>query len=773
MMIFHYFSVAWRSLSQYKVYTVLSVVCLAFGMMFFSGMYRFASGAASGVMSLPGADRMVYLTYMTSSGDDTFHGFTYAELTALDSMKLPGVERIIAWHRGRQKEMVVEQEGGQEQVHILRSRALYGDLNTDFQGRLLYGDRLPRRSDEVVLSASAARKICGKASPVGLLLRDVVPQPETVQETFRVVNVVEDFDLGTEWKADLYLMCPETLTASWSNVCMQLKPGCDVERLAGLMAKCLAGNRWVEDGDVFKLRPIRIRYTNPVMDTLLALAVSISSLVLVSGLICFLVFVVYRFYNRQRELALRKMMGARPAGLSMLLFVEIAMVLTAAFLFSLSLAELATDGINDIVRSMGDIVPLRSAGDVMLTEAWVYVALLVLCLVIVQIPVWRMRRSALGGYVVRNRRRYAVRNVLLGIQLIISTFLVGGLVGLFLLVRFLEGNCVHSLTEDEEQHVVRVELKYRIMQQRSKEIKAALNERMRPVKVLDLYNSYMTTCGAGGGNYLAWVYETTPDYFDFFRIPVRYLTTDTTGLGGVFVCEKLYDVLLQSGESTVNLGGTPYPVAGVYPEIYYGEGMWDSNYGDAYSALLPTTGEATSFTCYLRLPDTDDPDEALLRVRQICREFVPGTEPLAVASLDDDDPNMMLYKLLLTLAMLLSAASLLLAVMGIYTAISMDTAGRQKEMALRKVYGASAWHIARRFLRLYAVLLAVALVVTMPVLVVFFDVVFGTPEFTESLLTLLWPLLVLAVMIACVAVSVYTRIRQIIHVNPVEFIRTE
>lgn len=48
----------------------------------------------------------------------------------------------------------------------------------------------------------------------------------------------------------------------------------------------------------------------------------IASLILVSGLINFLKFIIQMFYNRQREVALRKCMGSEKKGLFLLLLLK-------------------------------------------------------------------------------------------------------------------------------------------------------------------------------------------------------------------------------------------------------------------------------------------------------------------------------------------------------------------------------------------------------------------------------------------------------------------
>lgn len=80
----------------------------------------------------------------------------------------------------------------------------------------------------------------------------------------------------------------------------------------------------------------------------------IASLILISGLINFLKFIIQMFYNRQREIALRKCMGASVKGLYLLLFFEVFWMMSFAFLISLVLMELSMSAMQIYIPNWGD-----------------------------------------------------------------------------------------------------------------------------------------------------------------------------------------------------------------------------------------------------------------------------------------------------------------------------------------------------------------------------------------------------------------------------------
>jgi ABC-type antimicrobial peptide transport system permease subunit len=66
-------------------------------------------------------------------------------------------------------------------------------------------------------------------------------------------------------------------------------------------------------------------------------------------------------------------------------------------------------------------------------------------------------------------------------------------------------------------------------------------------------------------------------------------------------------------------------------------------------------------------------------------------------------------------AMFMSVIILVICLLGVYSAVTLDTEFRQKEMAIRKVNGATMKNIALLFARLYMVLLTVSFAVALPV----------------------------------------------------------
>jgi len=122
---------------------------------------------------------------------------------------------------------------------------------------------------------------------------------------------------------------------------------------------------------------------------------------------------------------------------------------------------------------------------------------------------------------------------------------------------------------------------------------------------------------------------------------------------------------------------------------------------------------------------------------------------------------------------LFAGIALIITLLGIYSAITMDTTARRKEMAIRKINGAKTWHIALRFSRLYIMLLAISSAIAFPLCYILIDYL-GEMGYRETFnYGPLFFLSVLCLMALFVALTVGAQIYRIAHINPAEIVKSE
>ena len=127
------------------------------------------------------------------------------------------------------------------------------------------------------------------------------------------------------------------------------------------------------------------------------------------------------------------------------------------------------------------------------------------------------------------------------------------------------------------------------------------------------------------------------------------------------------------------------------------------------------------------------------------------------------------------LFMLLSVISLIITVLGIYSAITLDTYSRQKEVAIRKINGAGPRVIALLFGKLYIRLLVIAAIPSLTIVYLFLRMLISkkiviSAEWLNN--PVLW-LSIIFLTTTIVFITVAYRIWLISRLNPAEVIKSE
>lgn len=127
----------------------------------------------------------------------------------------------------------------------------------------------------------------------------------------------------------------------------------------------------------------------------------------------------------------------------------------------------------------------------------------------------------------------------------------------------------------------------------------------------------------------------------------------------------------------------------------------------------------------------------------------------------------------LSLFWLFAGIALIITLLGIYSAITMDTAMRRKEMAIRKINGAKARHIAASFARLYIVLLLITATIAFTLTFILFNT--GEEAGIRELFDygFLFYASIFLLMAAFVALTVGVQIWQIARINPAQIVKSE
>lgn len=760
-MILHYLKVAVRNLMKYKVHSLISALCLAVGIVCYT-LVAYWINAYNSMINMHDEE---IVTLKLKEGE-RWHLFTADDMERVEDFHIDGVSDMSVKSPLRQAEIDVIDKNQKEKPFIVSYTGLNENTFQFYELDLLYGNRILEKKDEVVISRSFAEKAFGEDNPVGAVvhLSESVYDFDKEIRDYRIVNVVEDswafpgVDCYFSYKVfahgilEVYALLDEGTTLSTLN-----------DNLQNL--------KFVNDGKEYAVSALSFSddFQKKQMKIVFSIVLFVASLILLSGMINFLKYAIQMFYNRQREVALRKSMGADARGLFLLLFSEVFCMLTVSFLLSLVITEIVVDTCHTYISS--NDLPHIDLPEVYWIQTKCFVSLLVICLPVVYVPVWRLRRSCIGNYVCINNNKHVFRSVMMWLQLTIAIFFVGNVLCINMAFNEIFYSGYRPVSDDEEARIIEFKPStYRLRQNISHVVDefrkmpeivgemtlwGDLDTRFRKsYRKLDGTDSFIETI-MGNAN-----------YFQLFNIPYQGEITDSED--AVYVSDRFMRQLEKDSIfGTVIIEGTSYRIAGTYKALY-GENEDDPRIiGSAFFPVKPFG------TFYFKIAEGKDTDEVIGKMKDICREYVPETLPLDIKPITDRKQTLLgTVGLIGTLVNALAFVSLLLVALSIYSAISLDTAGRQKEVAIRKINGASSRTIACMFGRSYMLIYILSFAAAFPFVYYFASVFFVDSAFPVDM-DCGMALVLFVSMLIVVLVTVAYKIYKVMHINPAEIIKTE
>ena len=173
---------------------------------------------------------------------------------------------------------------------------------------------------------------------------------------------------------------------------------------------------------------------------------------------------------------------------------------------------------------------------------------------------------------------------------------------------------------------------------------------------------------------------------------------------------------------------------------------------------------------YFRITPQADIDQTIQKMNSIIHKYVPSTLPSSLHQLTDKKFNRLAHiETTGFLTITLAVISILLVVLSIYSAISLDTQNRQKEVAVRKINGATPKDIAILFSKSYALIFFFSYLLVYPLERYVFTQIF----YIDAGNRWDWPILLLASMSALIAFVTAYKIREIMHINPAMILKKE
>ncbi len=646
----------------------------------------------------------------------------------------------------------------------------------------LTGQRIaPLRQGEAVISLSLAKIIFGDVNPVGAAVQGL----HNNKLSHTIVDVYCDasqLDGPPDPSLLLYAMNDVTgfdfeyHSAPWLNVV--LKPECTTQQLEEEANACM--------------EPLGLKVTvNLVKDAhaddvqlfamMRTLVYFFGSLILLAAGIGFLRMQVQLFWMRKREVSLRIVNGAKRWQLFALLLTEVALVVCCAVALAMLLGGWLEQFVNTWMRSVLHKDALVVFQNIPQYGAVIGALLLLLCAFIVWLTLHRICRSAQGlAAGMRGSRSHTFRNVMLGVQVFIAILFM---CATFTLTQICNNEVAQWLMPDDETPYRESLLVEANVAEDIAGLYAELEKLPDVAQIHPYSSSYRRFDEVSDNDSLMQLYNGDA----YFR---TYMVRDTAFLHYYQVQATWHDPALKHGRcilineamypdmermgalanGSLTFYGTTYPVAGTFSDMLFTANGMDRGSRMTFIAIEPDQ----PLESWIMVPKAGRYDELLRSVNSTIARVEPTVVNRMVFNLYERQAYIVEMMRNVRLgAWLLGSVALLICVMGIYSAIALDTRARRKEMAIRKINGAKRWDIASIFVRLYVLLFVVALALIVPLAMLvqpalrqadpsFADLSLVAPVFAGSLSVIL-----------AIALIVGWHVRGIMRVNPADIIAKE
>lgn len=709
-MIKHYLKVAFRNLLKYKTQSLISIIGLAVGFTCFALSALWIRYEMTYDTFHEGADRLYLAGNKFQLRGDGFTPYTSAMLADYIKKNCPEVESAChaMYNIGSKQVTYNEAEWQMNQMEV--------DSNfiSMFNIHVLDGSSsLQLAENQIAITEKAAKRIFGNESPIGKQL--VFPKRNQAEKT--IVAVVQSWQGHSAFPFDILLPFPRK-DGDWGvQNCLTLfrvYPGSNISSVEQRLEEITPQEGWIISAPIVLLSALRSTHPKDVDVKLnhIRLFACIGALVILCGLCNYLTMLVTRIRMRKRELALRKVNGASGGSLLWLLLSE----LLALLFIALGVGNVLVELILPVFKRLSQIDEPTSF---FYREVFVYMlSLVVVTTGIAAILIRCVNRQTLLNNINRPSnlhlsgwfyRASIVFQLFISISFIFCTLLMMKQLNFLLNSREL-GLDRHNIGVIASMAGLPGVPFTQILDQMP-EVERRLEGFSTPIPKMG-FSTFRMNQWEGKTEQDAPIdmeYENiNQDYADFFGVEV---------LQGSMLNEKDGKEMVVINETAARRLGwndavgkklQEYTVKGVIKDIYYN------------APIYPVS------PAFFSLPEYDKGGHIVFKVkegtwdtvarklREEARKANPNSE-LWLVNMEETYNGYM--KSETTLSHLLSAVSgvcIVIALFGIFSLVTLSCEQRRKEIAIRKVNGASVKVILRLFFKEYLALLIIASGIAFP-----------------------------------------------------------
>lgn len=795
MLIIHNLKAAWRNILKHKVQNTISVLCLSVGVICFAISLYFINVLWQNVEKKYFQDNRVECD-IWAEGQSKLKAIDLSDIEKIK--KLNSVEDVIYRCHTLYTEFILKHKTVPKINSNLGFMVVSPNWLEDNNFRsAVTGKKIGRlKPGTLVMDETLAKRLYGEenfkaGAPIGAKILNMKKQ-----------RMVSDVVYSTSYvglRGYMYLVADqEAITEGHKTYDIDyiLKDGVKAEQFESEMKELFPGHT------------LRCRYyakDSVWTAALLIFLVFLGASVLIIGTSGYLKMQLQLFMLRSREMSLRRCNGAKPYQLFMLLCSEILIVFCIIAIMSILLTLGFEEYAMPLLQKFGMTDQLDIHTDVIYcTEIHIIIITFLSALGIAWLTVRKTMKSPLSKTVGRSYTQHTLWNGSMQVvQYLVTTilFFVIALVFYFLYT-MIDRECqdidtdyyknviiTYSDKYDEAAKLPSVKLKAECRQFHeyipTKEDsiishiipRTVENDTIRHIRWSMVDAEYFKICKHN-------ITEKPKDEHAIDR-PIFVSASEADSIKNILsIKHKTSDELhtLADGNEYVIIGYVPYRRIGLPGSSYY---YLIKDYGK-WQKETEHPEHNTSYTLLI-LPKDNDADKYNAEYNEMLhrkhKDLPSDYEYKNMTVYDASFMELQIIKFIIQLLYILTITSIVCIIMTIYSSISLETRGKQKDVAIRKVNGAKTHDIVMLFSRYYIVTLSIAFCIALLIgiaVIAAISIKEGKwPDIHDENIRMLFKI-ILEAFLGCIftitlvtILTVWQKIYKISHINPALLIKKE
>lgn len=797
MLLLQNIRVSLRNLMKYKAQNLISILCLAVGIVCFTVTLHFVVETWYLAADETNASRSATFTLKPlSEGDDATPMMSGTALAQLQRQMPPSIEYLVFKERNYNIASTLIDADDRESQLDAEIMAISPDYLQHYQYRsAITGKRIPRLKPGTILMGEALwrKTLVRDDSPMGWRIRlsgyktVTAPVADMVHSDLRdvmdAILVVKEMPVtdGEDWVYGMDAVLHEGQTLQ--DLRQQLESLYPDRQVIVDSRANHAGNR---------LQILSI----------FVLILFLGSSVLIIGSVGFLKMQLQLFHLRSRELALRRCVGARPWQLFSLLAIEVCVVFLLTAGVSLALTVLIADYATPIMDETSNGSFYLDMPVLLRRQLVIIIVTLLSTLTIAALSVRRIIHAPLGMTAGRSHRTSrAGRNVMLVSQYVVCILFLFAV----LLVSYFVRMTARAQRMPEDVSLLKrcVQAEGRLLTVNrwcstadlpsAEYVGHGLETIIRTTEMPDTtVCPYYYTLRNSDGSIYCYGYSIWWINADYLLATGQHPTIPVTGQDSLHMVPLYADVadaermarllgapdgprqrrVLADGKQRVCLGFLPIYEPGRPTYSYY---VLDPEMSIEGVRGMPNL-VGINMRPLVILPKPHRQQQLRDEMDELYHRLNPSRiNPLSIQrTYDVWFAQVRTYNFALQLIGLLALVSLLCIILSVYSSVALDTRSREKEVAIRKVHGATTGVIMRLFGGYYLRLLAVSALLSAPIGIgvgtIVLDIMNAPGSTRTSFVSMLGSLLIVA---AVTAVTVSHKIYRVSRTNPANVIKKD